>query len=162
VKKRRQSTTRRRRLFSRAMIWASYIFISLSLSLFLVFSPFLSRWLIWFKLRGGEWLQPYNCSLPLFFSSYKWIYMNINIRTYICLCTLPIVSITNDYVNRQSWVVIGKNTPMKDSFIFNKVYYISLMSKRLKTRKETSRSRKSKRERERKEKNDVFIKITII
>jgi hypothetical protein len=45
------------------------------------------------------------------------------------------VSITNDYVNRQSGVVIEKNTAMKDSFVFNKVYCIVLMSKRLKTKK---------------------------
>lgn len=104
--------------FSRVMIWASYIFISLSLSLSL------SRWLIWFKRRGGEWLQPYNCSLYFFI----YIYMSPN--------TTTLVSITNDYVNRQSWVVIEKNTSMKNSFIFNKVYITSpLMSKRLKTKK---------------------------
>ncbi len=59
----------------------------------------------------------------------------IYIYEYICLRTLRVVSITNDYVNRQSWVVIEKNTSMKDSFVFNKVYCILLMSKRVKTKK---------------------------
>ena len=53
--------------------------------------------------------------------------------TLVCICigeesspnTLPLVSITNDYVNRQSWVVIEKTTPMKDSFVFNKIYIAS-------------------------------------
>jgi hypothetical protein len=115
-----------------------FLFLSPSLSLYI------SRWLIWFKLRGGEWLQPYNCSLFFF----------IYIYTYICLRTLPLVSITNDYVNRQSWVVIEKNTSMKDSFVFNKVYCILLMSKRLKTKKKPRWVEKGK-------KNAVFKKITI-
>ena len=44
---------------------------------------------------------------------------------------------------------------MKDSFVFNKIYCIVLMSKRLKTKKKPSLV-------EREKKIDVFKKITII
>ena len=141
-----------------------YFYFSFSLSLSF------SRWLIWLKRRGGEWLQPYNCSLYFF--------------KYTCLPILPIVSITNDYVNRQSWVVIEKNRAMKDSFVLIQVQEQIgwMISKRFangsgRKRGEASIGRRvrvsidhwleeewgeGERKREEKEESDVFEKITIL
>ncbi len=135
--KRRQSTTRRRRLFfTRYDMSLLYFYFSFSLSLSLALS-FSMIDLIQTKRR---WVVA-TVQLFSLFHIYIYIYMSPN--------TLPVLSITNDYVNRQSWVVIEKNTCMKDSFVFNKIYYIVLMSKRLKTKKKP-------RQVEREEKNRRF------
>jgi hypothetical protein len=114
-----------------------FLFLFLSLSLFLD---------DWFD-SNEEVVSGCNRTTVLSLSSFIYIYIYI----YMSPNTLPVLSITNDYVNRQSWVVIEKNTCMKDSFVFNKIYYIVLMSKRLKTKKKP-------RQVEREEKKSTFLK----
>ena len=160
--KRRQSATRRLS-YSRAMIWASYIFISLSLSV----SPslFHDDWFDWNEEvsscnRTTVLASFLTVTLHVLLCTFIYIYIYINSR----LCPLLTLSITNDYVNRQSWVVIEKNIPMKDSFVFNKPYCIELISKWLTNEKGNlywSMEFAKEKERKKERKDDVFEKITI-